>query len=70
MSRMSECSKSRRPPRRFDEEFRAQAVRLLLDDGKAVGAVARDVGLTPSASRSWVTRARADRTHGRTGLTT
>ena len=69
MSRMPE-TKRRRQRRQFDEEFRVQAVRLVLDEGKTVGAVARDLDLTPSALRLWVTRARADRTHGRTGLTT
>ena len=34
------------------------------------GAVTRDLDLTPSALRLWVRRAQADRTHGRTGLTT
>jgi transposase len=70
MSRMPESRKGRRPRRQFDEEFRSQAVRLVLDDGKTIGAVARDLDLTPSALRSWVRRAQADRTHGRTGLTT
>lgn len=60
----------RRPRRQFDEEFRNQTVRLVLDDGKTIGAVARDLDLTPSALRSWVLQARANRTHGRTGLTT
>ena len=70
MSRMPESRKGRRPRRQFDEEFRSQAVRLVLDDGKTIGAVARDLDLTPSALRLWVRRAQADRTHGRTGLTT
>jgi len=43
---------------------------LVLDDGKSVGEVARDLDLTPSALRLWVHRARADRTQGKTGLTT
>lgn len=42
----------------------------MLDEGKSVGAVARDLGLTETALREWLKRARADRTHGRTGLTT
>ena len=67
---MPDSSKGRRPRRQFDDEFRAQAVRLVLDDGKTVGAVARDLDLTPSALGAWVARARADRTKGRTGLTT
>ena len=61
---------SRRPQRQFSEEFRAQAVRLVLEDGKSVGAVAREQDLTASALRQWVERARADRTGGKTGLTT
>jgi transposase len=68
MSRMSD--KGRRPRRQFDDEFKAQAVRLVLQDGKTIGAVARDLDLTESALRQWVERARADRTGGRTGLTT
>jgi transposase len=60
----------KRPRRQFSEEFRAQAVRLVLDEGKTVGAVARELDLTPSALRLWVEHARADRTGGKTGLTT
>lgn len=45
-------------------------MRLVLDEGKTVGAAARDLDLTETALRDWVKRARADRTHGRTGLTT
>jgi transposase len=41
-----------------------------LDEGKTVGAVARELDLTPSALGNWVRQARADRTRGRTGLTT
>jgi transposase len=63
-------STSRRPRRQFTDEFKAQAVRLILDEGKTVGAVARELDLTETALREWVKRAHADRTHGRTGLTT
>jgi transposase len=63
-------TRPRRPRRRFDEEFKAQAVRLVLDEGKSVGSVARDLDLTETALREWVNRARADRTKGKTGLTT
>ena len=69
MSTMAE-TRSRRPRRRFDDDFKAQAVRLVLDEGKSVGAVARDLDLTETALRAWVQRARANRTKGRTGLTT
>ncbi len=70
MSRMPKETRSRRPRRQFDEEFKAQAVRLVLDEGQTVGGVARDLDLTETALREWVTRARADRTKGKTGLTT
>jgi transposase len=67
---MAKETKSRRPRRRFDDDFKAQAVRLVLDEGKTVGAAARDLDLTETALREWVKRAHADRTNGRTGLTT
>jgi transposase len=63
-------ARSRRARRRFTEEFKQQAVRLVLDEGKSVGAVARELDLTASALGQWVHHARADRTKGKTGLTT
>ena len=70
MSRMESDKRSRRTRRRFTEEFKAGAVRLVLDEGKTVGAVARELDLTGSSLTKWVQQARADRTHGKTGLTT
>jgi transposase len=70
MSVMATDSKGRRLRRVFTDEFKAGAVRLVLDEGKTVGQVARDLDLTETALREWVNRARADRTQGRTGLTT
>jgi transposase len=70
MARMRPEAKGRRARRSFTEEFRAGAVRLVLDEGKTVAQVARDLDLTESALRLWVVHARADRTRGRTGLTT
>jgi transposase len=61
--------RNRRLRRRFDEEFKAQAVRLVLDECKSVGAVARDLDLTETTLREWLKRAHADRTQGRTGIT-
>jgi transposase len=60
----------RRPRRQFTDEFMAGAVRLVLDEGKTIGAVSRDLDLTPSSLGNWVRQAQADRTKGRTGLTT
>jgi transposase len=62
--------KARRARRSFTDEFKAGAVRLVLDEGKSIGQVARDLDLTATALSVWVKRARADRTNGRTGLTT
>jgi transposase len=69
MSTMVKTTKVRRVRRQFDDDFKASAVRLILDEGKSVGRVARDLDLTESALRRWVEQARADRTHGWTGLT-
>ena len=44
-------------------------MRLVLDEGKTIPQAARDLDLTQSALRTWVERARADRTKGKTGLT-
>jgi transposase len=69
MSTMAD-TKRKRSRRTFSEEFKAGAVRLVLEEGKTVGAAARDLDLTESSLRNWVEQARADRTQGRTGLTT
>ncbi len=66
---MKTATEKRRARRRFSSEFKSGAVRLVLDEGKSIGAVARELDLTPSALGSWVARAQADRTKGRTGLT-
>jgi transposase len=67
MSKMSARGGKRR---QFTDEFKAGAVRVVLDEGKSVAQAARDLGLTASALRNWVERARADRSGGKTGLTT
>jgi transposase len=41
-----------------------------LDENRTVGAVARELDLTPSALSLWVRQALADRSKGKTGLTT
>ena len=48
MSAMAEA-RSRRQRRRFTDEFKQQAVRLVLDEGKSVTAVARELDLVASA---------------------
>ena len=68
MSRMSKDARGRRTRRQFSEEFKDGAVRLVLDEGKTVGAVARELDLTASALSLWVRHARAERTQGKSGL--
>ena len=63
-------TRDRRPRRQFTAEFKLQAVRLVLDEGKSVTGVARELDLVPSALAQWVKQTRADRSKGRTGLTT
>jgi transposase len=65
---MGEGKRPKRPRRSFTDDFKAGAVRLVLDEGKPVAQVARDLDLTMSL-RQRVERARADRSKGRTGLT-
>lgn len=67
---MDQTKKAKRARRRFTDEFKAGAVRLVLDEDKTVAQVARDLDLTARALSGWVERARADRSDGKTGLTT
>ena len=69
MSTMAD-TKGRRGRRSFTDDYKTGAVRLVLDEGKTVASAARDLGLTESSLRNWVEQARADRTKGKTGLTT
>ena len=71
MARMAtQQGRAKRARRQFTDEFKAGAVRLVLDEGKTVAQVARDLDLTASALAGWVKQARADRSGGKTGLTT
>ena len=69
MSTMAD-RKQKRARRSFTEEFKAGAVRLVLDEGKSVGAAARDLDLTESSLRHWVEQARTDRGKGKPGVLT
>ena|SRR5260221_8533101 len=65
-----EAKKRRRERRNFSDEFKAGAVGLVLDEGKTIAQVARDLDVNQSGLGTWVNRARADRSNGKTGLTT
>ena len=68
MSRMETDKRGRRVRRQFSDEFKAGAVRLVLEEGKSINAVARELDLTPSALSLWVKHAEAERTKGKSGL--
>ena len=70
MSRMADSKPARRVRRQFTPEFKAQTVRLILDEGKSIESVARELDLVPSAVGRGVQHARAVRSLGRAGLTT
>ena len=48
----------RRPRRQFTAEFKGSAVRLVLDEGKSVGAAAGDLDLTETALPEWLSAPR------------
>lgn len=60
----------KRKRRKFTKEFKAETVRLVLEGGKTVGQVARDLDLTQSAVRNWVSQAEIDAGRGKPGALT
>ena len=61
----------RRKRRKFTPEYKAEVVRLVRASGKRVGQVARELDLTETAVRAWVTQAGIDERRDPTGpLTT
>jgi transposase len=46
--------------RKFDSEFKRQAVRMVTDDGKSCRSVERDLGLGEGILYRWVREAKAD----------
>jgi transposase len=59
--KMAKSKQAPRPRRTFTDEFKAGAVRLVLDEGRSVASVARDLDLSESAFARWVAQARIDR---------
>jgi len=63
--------KQARARRSFSDDFKAGAVGLVLEEGKSVTRVAKDLDLVPPALGRWVAQARADgRKSTRATLTT
>ena len=67
-SKDSRNGKRRR--RQFTDEFRAGAVRLVLEEGRSVSSVARDLDVQRNSLQLWVKQARADRGDGPKGALT
>ena len=55
--------------RRFNRDFREGAVRLVLETGKPIAQVARDLGINEGTLGNWVAKERAARGEGRGVLT-
>ena len=53
-----------RQRRSFTPEYKAEVVGLARDSGKSISAVARDLGLSASAVRTWVSQSKADAGEG------
>jgi transposase-like protein len=61
----------RRKRRTYTREFKAETVRLVVEGGRSIPDVARDLELTESALRLWVHQAEVDAGRGKPGeLTT
>jgi transposase len=55
--------------RKFDEDFKQGAVRLVLETGKPIAQVARELGVNEGTLGNWVVKARRDRDGGNAALT-
>jgi len=61
----------RRKRRSYTREFKAETVRLVVEGGRSIPEVARDLELTESALRLWVHQSEVDAGRGKPGeLTT
>lgn len=55
---------------RFTDEFKAEAVALVIDEGMSIAKVSKDLDLTPSSLSAWVNQAKADRGLDKSRFTT
>ena len=60
----------KRARRKFTAEYKAEVVRLVLDGGKSISQVSRELDLTESAVRNWVRQAKIDAGQGPAGALT
>ena len=66
----SESNVSKRKRRNFEPEFKAEAVRLVVEEGRSVNGVAKDLGIYPSSLGDWVKQAKIDQSKGPPGALT
>jgi transposase len=50
-------------PRKYPDELRQRAVRLVFESGRPIAHVAQDLGVHREALRQWVRQAEADQGH-------
>src|SRR5262245_16636564 len=62
--------RKKRTRRSFTEEFKREAVRLVLQEGKMVAEVGRDLDVHASVVGNWVRQAQVDRGKGPPGALT
>lgn len=62
--------KAKRSRRKYTDEFKAAAVKLVLEEGQPVAKTARDLGLAESVLHSWVRQAKIDSGRGPAGALT
>jgi transposase len=67
---MESQKKQKRGRRQYTDEFRAGAVKLVLDEGKPPAEVARSLDVHPSVISRWIEQARADRGKSKRGTLT
>jgi transposase len=56
--------------RRFSAEFKAEAVKLVLEEGRSQSAVARELDLPSSVLSNWIQQAKTDAGKGKPGALT
>lgn len=57
-------------PSKYSEEFRADAVALVLTTGISIAQAGRDLGVNPETLRNWVKQDKIDRGEGPAGALT
>jgi transposase len=67
LARESESRVSKRNRRKFEPEFKTEAVRLVLEEGRTINAVAKSLGIYSSSLSDWVRQAEIDRGKGPPG---